>query len=65
MALRSLSGNEPILAGSGSTYFIPGTFADVELQSTPIESQGFRFADVTVDGVRYRMIETSTLPRLG
>lgn len=64
MALRSLSGHEPILAGSGSTYFIPGTFADVELQSTPIESQGFRFADVTVDGVRYRMIETSTLPRL-
>ncbi len=64
MALQSLSGTEPILAGSGSTYFIPGTFADVELQSTPIERQGFRYADVTIDEVRYRVIETSALPRL-
>ena len=64
MALQSLSGTEPTLAGSGSTYFISGTFADVELQSPPIERQGFRYADVSVDGTRYRIIEACTLPQL-
>jgi 4-diphosphocytidyl-2-C-methyl-D-erythritol kinase len=62
--LRTLSGEEPILAGSGSTYFISGTFEHLELSASPVVAEGFRYADITVDGSCYRLIETSTLPEL-
>ena len=62
--LRSLSGEEPILAGSGSTYFVSGTLEHLELSSSPIVAEGFRYADITVDGSCYRLVETSTLPEL-
>ena len=62
--LRTLSGEEPILAGSGSTYFVSGTFEDLELSSSPVVAEGFRYADITVDRSCYRLIETSTLPEL-
>lgn len=62
--LRMLSGEEPILAGSGSTYFISGTFEHLELSSSPVVAEGFRYADIAVDGSCYRLIETSTLPEL-
>ncbi len=62
--LRSLSGEEPILAGSGSTYFVSGTLEHLELSSSPVVAEGFRYADITVDGSCYRLVETSTLPEL-
>ena len=62
--LRSLSGEEPILAGSGSTYFVSGTLEHLELSSSPVVAEGFRYADITVNGSCYRLVETSTLPEL-
>ena len=62
--LRTLSGEEPILAGSGSTYFVSGTLEHLELSSSPVVAEGFRYADITADGSCYRLVETSTLPEL-
>ena len=60
--LRKVSGVEPILAGSGSTYFVQGTFANLELDSRPILGEGFRYLDAVIDKTSYRFIEASTLP---
>ncbi|TAN22469.1 MAG: 4-(cytidine 5'-diphospho)-2-C-methyl-D-erythritol kinase [Actinomycetota bacterium] len=60
--LRKFSGVEPILAGSGSTYFIQGTFANLNLHAEPMNGEGFRYLDAVIDKTSYRFIETSTLP---
>ncbi len=62
--LYQLSGVVPTLAGSGSAFFIAGTFENLELPSVPTAAEGFRYVKLDKDGSRYFLIETSTLPEL-
>lgn len=61
--LRELSGMDPVLAGSGSTYFINGSFSQLGLESRPKSADSFRYVDMKIEGTRYRLVETSTIPR--
>lgn len=58
--LAKLSGREPILAGSGSTYFVNGTLGDLDLSGEIISDGPCRYADVVDknENIRYRLVET-------
>lgn len=62
--LWHLSGIKPILAGSGSTYFVEGNFEAMDIAGSPIISDGFRYIDLLEDGIKYRLVEASAIPPL-
>ena len=62
--LKSLSGSEPTLAGTGSTYFVSGSFETIDLAMIPIVKNGIRYADLEAGEKQYRLVEVATLPAM-
>lgn len=56
--LAEISGREPHLAGSGSTYFVQGTIDDFESELEMRQFDNFRFADISNGSTKYRLVET-------
>lgn len=61
--LAEISGREPYLAGSGSTYFVQGTLDDVDSEVEINQLDDFRFADISDGSTKYRLVETYSVPR--
>lgn len=60
--LADISGREPTMAGSGATFFVNGSFDDLDLELEVINAKGWRFADVTSGTLKYRLVETHSVP---
>lgn len=63
--LAKLSGREPVLGGSGSTYFVNGNFNDMDLSGEIITDGPCRYIDIEdkKDRIRYRLVETEARPQ--
>lgn len=61
--LAEISGRDPYLAGSGSTYFVQGTLDDFESELEIKQLDNFRFADISNGSTKYRLVETYSVAR--
>lgn len=60
--LAELSGKKPMLAGSGSTYFISGELNGLAISGEPKSCGEFLFFNKIVNGVIYHLVEATTMP---
>lgn len=62
--LADISGKVPIMAGSGSTFFVNGTFDGLDARVEVCMAERWRFADISRGSLKYRLIEAKSIPMI-
>lgn len=62
--LADISGKEPVMAGSGATFFVNGTFDDIDAKVDVCIGERWKFADISLGSSKYRLIEANSVPMI-